>query len=159
MAGRMLGKFYPERHMRRIERLSKLNCWMDVFEGSYFEGRMRRLFGPIRIAPLSAGSVIVGPEASAQLIAQRRGPGRQVIVRFPQDAGAEPIVIPTRSQPAIRAAHLRVQATPIGKNIGSSTISGSVNKPFPAPRFLTGIATLVAISLAFSPAPIFNDAS
>jgi hypothetical protein len=79
----MLGKFYPERHMRRIERLSKLNCWMDVFEGSYFEGRMRRLFGPIRIAPLSAGSVIVGPEASAQLIAQRRGPGRQVIVRFP----------------------------------------------------------------------------
>jgi hypothetical protein len=69
--------------MRRIDRLARLNCWMDVFEGSYFEGRMRRLFGPIRVAPLSAGSMIVGPEASAQLIAQRRSPGRQVIVRFP----------------------------------------------------------------------------
>jgi hypothetical protein len=56
---------------------------MDVFEGSYFGGRMRRLIGPIRIAPLSAGSVIVGPEASAQITVRRRGPGRQVIVQFP----------------------------------------------------------------------------
>jgi len=44
---------------------------------------MHRLFGPIRIAPLSAGSVIVGPEARAQLIARRRGRNRQVIVQFP----------------------------------------------------------------------------
>jgi hypothetical protein len=68
--------------MRRIDRIFKMNCWMDVFEQSYFGGKMRRLFGPVRIEPVLARSVIVGPQARVQMIARHRKADRQIIVQL-----------------------------------------------------------------------------
>jgi hypothetical protein len=68
--------------MRRIDRLLKMQCWMDVFEECYFGGRMRRLFGPVRITPVLARSVIVGPQARVQMVARSSRPKREIILRL-----------------------------------------------------------------------------
>lgn len=68
--------------MRSIDRLLKHNCWMDVFEECYFGGRMRRLFGPIRIAPLPARSVIVGPQARVEMVARPVRMKREIVVQL-----------------------------------------------------------------------------
>lgn len=57
--------------MRRIGHLRA--CWVDVFESDYFEGRMHRLFGPLDLGELRAGSVIVGPKSALELSIRKGG--------------------------------------------------------------------------------------
>lgn len=58
---------------RSEQNFQKKQCWLDVFESSDFEGKMRRYFGPTRLNALGAGSVIVGPGAVVHLLGLRRG--------------------------------------------------------------------------------------
>jgi len=38
-------------------------CWVDLYSGTYFAGRLKRIYGPGRIRVARIGSLIVGPEA------------------------------------------------------------------------------------------------
>jgi hypothetical protein len=49
------------------------DCWLDVYDSSYFDGKLRRYFGPVEISRLAGGSIIVGPQASIRLTARRHG--------------------------------------------------------------------------------------
>lgn len=58
----------------RAARKSPVGCWVDVFDGPVFSGKLRRLRGPAQFRGLegraiSPGSLIVGPEAV--LVVQR----------------------------------------------------------------------------------------
>jgi hypothetical protein len=53
--------------MRQDERFDQKRCWIDVYETSYFQGTLRRLFGPVDLKNLPGGSAIVGPEAHVEL--------------------------------------------------------------------------------------------
>jgi hypothetical protein len=44
-----------------------------MFESPGFSGRMRRVFGPLQLKSISAGSVIVGPEAVVEIHSQSKG--------------------------------------------------------------------------------------
>jgi len=60
--------------MARIFRTSAgRDCWLDVYESSYFNGKLRRYFGPTEVDRLTGGSVIVGPRARVQVLVHRRG--------------------------------------------------------------------------------------
>jgi hypothetical protein len=52
-------------------RKSGRDCWVDVYDTTYFGGKLRRYFGPIELRRLTGGSVIVGPQAKLQVIARR----------------------------------------------------------------------------------------
>jgi hypothetical protein len=56
------------------------NCWVDIFEAHDFMGRMRRLFGPRKLGPLRAKSMIVGPRATVFLSVHRHG--RESVVKL-----------------------------------------------------------------------------
>jgi len=75
-------KSFRSRFMRRIDRILKQQCWMDLFEKCYFGGRMRRLVGPIRVTPVSAASVIVGPQARVQMVARSGRMKREIVVHL-----------------------------------------------------------------------------
>src|SRR5271155_4111639 len=60
----------PEHRKSAARRVAKLSggCWVDLFEGPWFTGKLRRLYGPAEIHKAAiqdflAGSMIVGPEA------------------------------------------------------------------------------------------------
>lgn len=59
--------------MRTIDRILEKQCWMDVFESNHFTGRMRRIYGPVQFKSISAGSVIVGPEARVEVYGRSNG--------------------------------------------------------------------------------------
>jgi hypothetical protein len=69
-----------KRGMPRNERNLAKRCWVDVFESSYFEGRMRRIFGPVSVKPPARGSLIVGPAAQVQVRGLRSG--RPVLIEL-----------------------------------------------------------------------------
>jgi hypothetical protein len=64
----------------RNERIRLEQCWVDVFELSYFEGRMRRIFGPVAVRPPARGSLIIGPAAHVQVRGRRSG--RPVLIEL-----------------------------------------------------------------------------
>jgi hypothetical protein len=75
-----------ESFMRRKDRIDE-QCWVDIFEESYFGGRLRRCFadGPGEGIDLSkidlekaGGSLIVGPAASVTVHIRR---GSRTMVR------------------------------------------------------------------------------
>ena len=66
---------------RSEQNFQKKQCWLDVFESSDFEGKMRRYFGPTRLRTLCAGSAIVGPGAVVHLLGRRRG--RPITIQLP----------------------------------------------------------------------------
>lgn len=57
--------------MAPIVRRTEKECWLDVYESSYFSGKLRRYFGPTEVARLTGGSVIVGPRAKVQVVGRR----------------------------------------------------------------------------------------
>jgi hypothetical protein len=56
--------------MAQGDKYDRNRCWVDVYETAHFKGKLRRLFGPVRIKDLG-GSVIVGPEALVEVQGQR----------------------------------------------------------------------------------------
>ncbi len=66
--------------MRTLDRFLSRQCWVDFFEGTYFLGRMRRVFGPVDVGEFSAQSMIVGPDARVELQACRDG--KAVTLKF-----------------------------------------------------------------------------
>jgi hypothetical protein len=66
--------------MKRRDRYSQRQCWMDLFEGDEFMGRMQRIFGPAELKGLKGKSAIVGPKAQV-LLEVRRG-GKPAVVRL-----------------------------------------------------------------------------
>jgi hypothetical protein len=65
--------------MRRIKPADE--GWVDIFESDYFTGRMRRLFGPLDLNQLQAGSVIVGPRTTLELSVRRGGKHSVVMIQ------------------------------------------------------------------------------
>jgi hypothetical protein len=63
--------------MPPITRRADKECWLGVYESSYFSGKLRRFFGPTELPRLSGGSVIVGPKAKVQVVARR---GQKVVM-------------------------------------------------------------------------------
>ncbi len=57
--------------MSPIFRKSGRDCWVDVYDTSYFGGKLRRIFGPVDLRRMSGGSVIVGPGAKVQVLGRR----------------------------------------------------------------------------------------
>lgn len=52
--------------MKASDRYNQKRCWVDVYDGPFFKGKLRRLFGPVHIKALG-GSVVVGPGARVEL--------------------------------------------------------------------------------------------
>ncbi|MDP9174068.1 MAG: hypothetical protein M3O30_09415 [Planctomycetota bacterium] len=59
--------------MRKKVQLVAKHRWVDVFETTYFAGRMRRILGPVQLKSISAGSMIVGPEVRVELYGLSKG--------------------------------------------------------------------------------------
>ncbi len=76
--------------MRRIKPADE--GWVDVFESDYFRGRMRRLFGPLDLNQLQAGSVIVGPRTTLELSVRRRGKQSVVMIQPKKPVLAKSVV-------------------------------------------------------------------
>jgi hypothetical protein len=60
----------PEEERSPLRRQAQLSggCWIDLYEGPWFTGKLRRLYGPVElhtaaIDDFRQGSMIVGPEA------------------------------------------------------------------------------------------------
>jgi hypothetical protein len=59
--------------MEQTDSQPSSQCWVDIFDGDCFMGRMRRLFGPQKLRQLRAKSVIVGPDVTVVLTVRRQG--------------------------------------------------------------------------------------
>jgi hypothetical protein len=59
--------------MQRTDQSSAKDCWVDVFESTFFMGRMKRVFGPVRLKQVTAASIIVGPKAHLELQVKKNG--------------------------------------------------------------------------------------
>ncbi|MGA3068098.1 MAG: hypothetical protein ABSF29_14740 [Tepidisphaeraceae bacterium] len=57
--------------MPAFSRRYNTDCWLDVYESTHFHGKLRRYIGPAEVPRLAGKSVIVGPGAKVQVIAQR----------------------------------------------------------------------------------------
>jgi hypothetical protein len=56
--------------MARVDKFDRKRCWVDVYETAHFKGKLRRLFGPVRLKALG-GSIVIGPEAHVEVQGQR----------------------------------------------------------------------------------------
>lgn len=97
--------------MKQRDEYRQRQCWIDIFEGDQFMGKMRRIFGPAELKKPKARSVIVGPKAHV-LLEVRRG-AKPTVLRLDANRLIPSLAATVRGA---RIAKVTVMASPGAKS-------------------------------------------